>query len=96
VRITVHRRLADDLRVVRTHYLKEGGAKLRDLFNAEFDQMLQTIAENPKRFHYVSGELRRANFPNFPFHLYRETAEELRVLVLRHHRREPRYGLKRT
>lgn len=28
---------------------------------------------NPRRFHIISGVLRRANFPSFPYHLlYRE------------------------
>ena len=49
------------------------------------------------RFHGVPGTVyRRANFPSFPYHLiFRETVDGVRVLVLRHHRRHPDYGLSR-
>jgi hypothetical protein len=55
------------------------------------------IEENPKRFHGVAGSpLRRANFRSFPYPLlFEETAGGPRVLVLRHHKRHPDYGLGR-
>jgi plasmid stabilization system protein ParE len=54
------------------------------------------VAANPRRFHPVSETLRRANFSKFPYHLlYRISNDDVRVLVLRHHRRDPSYGTER-
>jgi hypothetical protein len=61
------------------------------------DGLAEAIQTNPKRFHGVPGNAyRRANFPSFPYHLiFRETADGARVLVLRHHRRHPDFGMER-
>jgi plasmid stabilization system protein ParE len=93
VRVTLHRKLAADLQLVRAQYLDESEPNLRNRFNDEFDRLLEAIIDNPKRFHFISRDLRRANFPTFPYHLlYRETADEVRILGLRHHRRDPEFG----
>ena len=78
------------------HYEGEVGPDLAARFHREFEQVALQIERNPHRFHIVSGVLRRANFPSFPYHLlYRETEGGARVLVLRHHRRDPDYGTRR-
>ncbi len=94
--LVFHRLIQRDLHSVLTYYTEEGGPKLSDRFYKEFERVTAEIARNPKRFHFVSGVLRRANFRKFPYHLlYRETEEGARVLILRHHRRHPNYGLAR-
>ncbi|MBS0630572.1 MAG: hypothetical protein JSS11_01560 [Verrucomicrobia bacterium] len=58
--------------------------------------MVDEIARNPRRFHPAAPGLKRANLPNFPYHLlFREMPAGVRVLVLRHHRRHPDFGLTR-
>jgi len=79
-----------------THYEEEVGPDLATRFHREFEEVALQIERNPRRFHILSGELRRANFPCFPYHvLYREIEGGARVLVLRHHRRKPDYGTRR-
>jgi len=40
--------------------------------------------------------MRRANLTKFPYQiLYEERPEGIKVMVVRHHRRSPRYGLRR-
>ena len=91
-----HRLIKRDLRTVITHYEEEVGPGLAARFQREFEELALQIAENPRRFHFVSDVLRRANFPSFPYHLlYRETAEGAKILVLRHHRRRPSLGTRR-
>jgi plasmid stabilization system protein ParE len=69
-----HRLIKRDLRTVMTHYEEEVGPNLAGRFQREFEQLALRIEENPRRFHFASGVLRRANFPSFPYHLlYRET-----------------------
>jgi hypothetical protein len=60
---------------------------------------MATIAkavENPRHFHPVDEARRRANLRGFPYHvLYEERSWGIKVLVVRHHHRRPRYGTRR-
>ena len=91
--LVFHRLIEKDLRSVMSYYEQEVGPELSKRFYDEFERVVEAVVENPQRFHVVSGSLRRANFRRFPYHiLFRETADGLRVLVLRHHRRAPGSG----
>jgi plasmid stabilization system protein ParE len=91
-----HRLIKRDLRTVMTHYEEEVGPNLAARFQQEFEELALRIAQNPNRFHFAAGMLRRANFPSFPYHLlYRDTKAGTRILVLRHHQRRPTFGTRR-
>ena len=48
----------------------------------------------PDRYHFFKADLRRVNLKRFPYHFrYRVVGDCVRVLVVRHPRREPDYGL---
>lgn len=95
-RIIFHRLVRRDMDGILTYYEQEAGSSVADRF---FDAFLATIAKaqrDPHLFHLLSGNYRRANVPGFPYHfLYRETGYGIRVLVSRHDRRDPQYGLRR-
>lgn len=94
--LVFHRLIRDDLQSVLAYYRREGGDVLAERFHAEFEQLLASLSANPARFHRVSDTLCRANFRKFPYHLlYREVGGATRILVLRHHRRDPKFGLER-
>jgi len=94
--LVLHRLIQRDLRSVLTYYRGEVGPELALRFYAEFEQLVAEVAANPRRFHLVSETLRRANFRRFPYHLlYRATDSDVRILVLRHQRRDPSFGLER-
>jgi plasmid stabilization system protein ParE len=94
--LILHRLLQRDLRSVLAYYRDEGGDELARRFHAEFEQLVAEICRHPQRFHSISELLRRANFRSFPYHLlYRVTGTDVRILVLRHHRRGPSYGVGR-
>lgn len=94
--LVLHRLIQRDLRSVLAYYRGEVGPELAQRFYAEFEQVVEEVAANPKRFHPVSETLRRANFRRFPYPLlFRVTESHVRVLVLRHHRRDPSHGLER-
>jgi plasmid stabilization system protein ParE len=97
MRLTFHRLIQKDLRSALSYYQDAAGPRLANRFHDEFEGLVAAIEKNPKRFHGLAGvPLRRANFSSFPYHLlFRETADGVRVLVLRHHRRHPDYGLAR-
>jgi plasmid stabilization system protein ParE len=91
-----HRLVQKDLRAVLQYYEEEGGTGLADRFFAELDALNGEIEREPQRFHPAAHGLRRANLTRFPYHLlFREVTAGVRVLVLRHHKRHPRFGSER-
>jgi plasmid stabilization system protein ParE len=93
--ITFHPEVASDLAEAVHHYGQVSG-RLADEFLEEFRRLLAIAAQNPQRFHPMGRGFRRANLRRFPFHfIYRELADGIRVILVRHHRRDPDYGLGR-
>ena len=91
-----HRLIKKDLDQILEYYIREGGDALADRFFEDAEALVKQIANNPKRFHLCNKRFRRANFRNFPFHfLYEETTKGIKVTVLRHHQRNPKFGLQR-
>jgi plasmid stabilization system protein ParE len=95
--VTFHRLLAQDLRSVLAYYESEASVHLSARFLDEFELLTEEIKAHPGTFHFVVNDLRRANFRTFPYHLlFRlKNSDEVRILVLRHHRRHPEHGLRR-
>ena len=69
------------------------GSELRD----EIYKAVDRIVANPLINHRIEGEIRRSFVHRFPFSvLYRLVDDEtIRILVIRHHRRHPGFGLHR-
>ncbi len=88
--------LPADLHNVMAFYERESGASLA---NALYDELMKRIAqvqENPKQFSFSVGDRKRVKLERFPYHfLYRFKPNCVRVLVLRHHKRNPNYGMRR-
>ena len=58
--------------------------------------MIERAAENPLRFHLVGREFRRINLQRFPYHvLYDARSDSIRVMIVRHNKRHPDYGMER-
>ena len=96
MRLSYHRLAIRDVRQILDYYESEAGADLAGRFFAELLATIGKAIENPRRFPPVGEVLRRANLGEFPYHvLYEEVLDGIRVLVIRHDRRDPRYGTKR-
>lgn len=97
VEVEFHRLVQKDMDGVRTFYSQEAGKELADRFYFRFLEFVDRAAKNPKRYHFCHGAYRRANIKGFPYHfLYRETASGIWILVLRHDKRHPSFGLARN
>ncbi len=95
MRIVRHPKLAEDIRDVAAHYA-EISERVVSAFWSELDQELASIERNPRSHHFDSCGLRRANFRKFPYHvLYEVDDETIYLVVLRHDRRQPGFGLDR-
>jgi plasmid stabilization system protein ParE len=61
-------------------------------FLREFESAISAIEEAPERWQLMEGGLRRFLMHRFPYGIYyRVEGEELRILVVKHHRRHPDY-----
>ena len=95
MQIIRHPELAEDIREVAMHYA-EISERVLSAFWSELDSVLASIEKNPRSHHYDSCGLRRANFRKFPYHLlYEVTDDAIFLLVVRHDRRHPNYGIDR-
>lgn len=95
MRIVRHPELAADIRDIAAYYA-EVSPRVIHSFWAELDLVLVSIQRNPRSNHFDSCGLRRANLSKFPYHLlYKVDNDSVYLLVLRHDRRHPRYGLDR-
>lgn len=67
-------------------------------FVEEFEHQVLRIAAAPKRWMVVTGDLRRALMPRFPYVIYfRQAApDRVRITVVKHQRRHPAYGRDRA
>lgn len=81
---------------VLSYYSEEASDSVANRFFQTFLQTVDRALDNPQGFHFSNPVYRRANIPGFPYHfLYREVPQGIRILVLRHDRRHPSFGMKR-
>jgi plasmid stabilization system protein ParE len=91
-----HPGVVKDVRAITAKY-SEISEELATRFWQELDTAIDEVARFPERHHYDPSGLRRSNLEKFPYHLlFEERLEGLRVIVVRHHHRNPSYGLRRT
>jgi len=70
--------------------------RLADEFHGELRITIARAAEQPAKFHPVGHDFRRANLQRFPYHvLYDVRPNSIRVMVVRHNKRHPDYGMNR-
>jgi len=91
----IHPLVQRDLREILDYY-DQRSDRAGDALFAELENALDTIERDPLRYHYIDDRRLRCNLRRFPFHLVIEVRGDLvGVMVLRHHRRKPTYGLRR-
>jgi plasmid stabilization system protein ParE len=96
MRVRLHRKVRAEVDKIMDHYEAAAGPHLADEFYSELFSLIRKASQQPGRFRAIEGDLRRANLRRFPYHfLFRVVGDDLRVLVVRHHRRHPSLGLKR-
>lgn len=96
MQVVFHPLVAGDVRRALSRYDEAGGKELGDAFYAELMSRIQQAIANPRRFHFADGDIRRANLRRFPYHiLYREVLSGIRVLVVKHNRQNPTFGMRR-
>lgn len=96
MKILLDRGVYLDLLEIIEYYQEESGSTLGAKFYDEFLKGLSEISSRPYSYPEY-GEFRRVNLQRFPHHiLFQITAENVvRIVVVKHNRRNPLYGLDR-
>jgi plasmid stabilization system protein ParE len=93
MRLVFHPEVFSDIDRIMKHYEEIAGRDLADDFHAEARRGFAEAVARPKSSAIRERDLRRVNLP---YHfLVRVVGEDVRVLVVRHHRRHPAVGTKR-
>lgn len=95
--VVFHPRVFSEIDAIMKYYEEVADAQLAGDFYHEFRSRVLEAAEHPEHFSERVGGFRRVNLKRFPYNfLFRERAEHIRVLVVRHHARHSDYGTKRN
>ena len=90
-----HPEAKDDIKTIAEKYA-DVSPHVHERFWAELDSAVQRIGEFPTRHHFDASGYRRSNLKKFPYHVLFEASDtEIRILVVRHNRRKPSFGLDR-
>jgi plasmid stabilization system protein ParE len=97
MRLEFHPQISADISEIIRYYEQVVGPQLANEFYSELRNAFRKAGESPLSFNIRERELRRVNLERFPYHfLFRIVADEkVRILVVRHHRRDPRVGIGR-
>jgi plasmid stabilization system protein ParE len=94
---TIHHDAQADLAAAARHYKLEAGTGVAKRFLAEFERVARLLEDNPRLG--TPGDSGRRSFPLavFPYTIiYRQTEAGIRILVVRHQRRDPGFGEQRS
>ena len=96
MKVEVDSNVYTDLLEIMEYYDAEGGPGLAADFYGEFRLYANAAGERPYSFP-AAGNLRRVNLQKFPHHFLFQILDDttLRILIIRHNRRHPDFGLDR-
>ena len=93
MQLEFHRQAASDISRIMDYYEDVAGSQLADEFYGSF---FQKAAASPEVYRVRERDLRRVNLERFPYHfLFRIVDDRVRILVIRHHGRQPSLGIRR-
>ncbi len=86
-----------DLLAIVEHYFDSDEAELAADFYAEFRRYADEVALRPESFLIFVKTYRRVNLSRFPYHfLFRKVdSDTVRILVVKHDSRDPKFGINR-
>jgi plasmid stabilization system protein ParE len=95
MRVTYHPSVQKDVNRILRYYQDISG-RLADEFWEELLAHISSAAKDPEHFHFAEAGLRRMNLQKFPYHfLFRALPGKIRITVVRHNKRDPKYALGR-
>lgn len=96
MRLEFHKQVHADISRIMEYYEQLGGPALADEFYAELKAYFEKAAASSKSYIVRERDLRRVNLNRFPYHFFFRLMEDrVRILVVRHHKRQPKLSLGR-
>jgi len=90
-----HPQVRRDVTLAIRHYDSINDSLGDDLW-VKFEKICLQVEAHPERYHFDPSGWRRANLEKFPYHLlFYEELDGVRIMTLRHDRRNPRFGQRR-
>ena len=94
---SLHRLAERDLEEAFQFYLKQVSGKVALRFLAEFERVAELVNSSPKIGTQTNADRRTHPFRKYPYWLiYKSTEVGVRILVVRHKRRNQEYGSNRS
>ena len=92
---TFHKDAISELVEACAYYQSIDAALGKD-FKAAIKEAVEDIHRQPLRYRVVFGDMRRCRLRRFPYSFYfRIVGKAIRVTILKHDRRHPKYGMDR-
>ena len=93
--VRYHRSVRADLESAITYY-EQQAPHLGVEFLKEFEAAVSRILETPTRFPLISKDKRRVRLKRFPYvAVFRHDGSQIRVLLVKHQKRHPDFGMGR-
>lgn len=97
MRVTLHPGAENDIQEAAAFYEREGSAMLAARFIAEFKSLSRLLIEHPGVGSPRSSGRRGLSMSVFPYTvIYRASADEIKILIVKHDSKRPGYGRSRT
>jgi plasmid stabilization system protein ParE len=93
--VVYHPRVPSEIREINGYYDQIDPA-LANEFWEELLGAIEYARAHPERHHFDPSGYRRSNLKRFPHHfLFKVYPNQIRIIVVRHNRRNPSYGTRR-
>ena len=97
MRVTLHPAAERDMEQAAEFYAREGSAALAARFVSEFKKLCALLVEQPEVGSPRSAARRGLCMNVFPYTvIYRASADEIKILVVKHDRKRPGFGSSRS
>jgi plasmid stabilization system protein ParE len=96
--LSFHPLVQRDFNEILDDYHEKAGAHVADRFESEFRLAIDQIRDNPRHFPYYHQQrrYRRHSLKSFPhLILFLQTKDLIRIMVVKHMKRNTSYGLRR-
>jgi plasmid stabilization system protein ParE len=97
MKVTLHPAAERDIQEAAVFYEREGSPMLASRFIAEFKRLAMLLLDHPEIGSPRSKGRRGFSMSVFPYTvIYRASADEIKILVVKHDSKRPGYGGKRS
>ena len=97
MKVRYHALARQDVLKILNYYEQEAGHQLAVKFFSELEHCIRRVANGPLSFPEIAKGVRRCVLNRFPYQINYEiiSSSEVKILVVKHQRRNPDFGLDR-